>query len=188
MAAKGLTVPRRRIPKDPSKLTDKERGYVGNIARGMPSRAAAKAAGYSDSYSRVAAHRLGRKSAVSEAIASIRSEGRAKLVYTVVEAMKEADEAADFAISKGNAMALVKARELRAKLSGLLVDRVEVAYVDLAGSLARAEVRVLDAANGRSISSHGSIDWRPKIAGPEEAGPADGEPDPRLKNGGPEER
>jgi hypothetical protein len=36
-------------------------------------------------------------------------------------------------------MALVKATELRARLSGLLIDRLEVIEVDLRASLAAAE-------------------------------------------------
>jgi hypothetical protein len=43
-------------------------------------------------------------------------------------------------------MTNVKACELRAKLSGLLIDRVEVLGVDLRGALEAAERRVIDVA------------------------------------------
>jgi phage terminase small subunit len=92
----------------------------------MDSFPAAKAAGYSDSYARVAAHRLGKKPAVVQAIDSIRTEGRGIAGYGLVEAMKEAEDAAAFAKIHKIPMANVKACELRAKLSGLLIDRVEV--------------------------------------------------------------
>jgi hypothetical protein len=65
-------------------------------------------------------------------------------VYDLATAMKEADEVCAFAKLHKNAMAYMKATELRAKLSGLLVDRVEVVSVDLTGALERAERRVIN--------------------------------------------
>ena len=95
-------------------------------------------------------------------------------VYGLVEAMKEAEDAAAFARENKNSMALVKACELRAKLSGLLIDRVELVKVDLTGALARAEARVLSV-TPLSLESRGLIDWRPHIPGNPEAAPADGQ-------------
>lgn len=171
---------------DTNDLTDKQRAYVQHVAAGMDSRAAARSAGYSESFSKVAAHRLGKKPAVSKAIESIRAEGRTMAVYGLVEAMKEADDAAAFARQHKNPMALVKATELRAKLSGLLVDRVEVVEVDLRGALDRAQVRVInatqlsgppcDASPTAAPLPNGATRWKPRIAGdPEdpEAGPAE---------------
>jgi hypothetical protein len=163
-------------------LTDKQRLYVENVARGLDSRAAARAAGYSESFSRVAVHRLGKNPAVAAAIEAIRAEGRKMAVYDLAAAMREADEVCAFAKLHKNAMAYMKATELRAKLSGLLIDRVEIAAVDLTGALARAEARGLDAVNGKGMGSHGSISWLPKIAGAEEAGQADDESGPHLTN------
>jgi hypothetical protein len=60
-------------------------------------------------------------------------------VYGLVEAMQEADDVIAFAKAKGNAMAYCKEVELRAKLSGFLIDRVEIATVDLAGALEAEE-------------------------------------------------
>src|ERR1043165_1177456 len=122
-------------------LTDKQRRYVENIAKGMPSREAALAAGYSPSFARVAAHRLGKKSEVSRAIESIQAEGRKVAVYDLATAMKEAEDVCAFAKLHKNAMAYCKATELRAKLSGLLIDRIEGIPVDLVGALERAERR-----------------------------------------------
>src|SRR4029077_14275137 len=95
-------------------LTDKQRGYVENIARGMESRAAARSAGYSESFSRVAAHRLGKQSEVSKAIESIRAEGRTLAVYDLATAMREAEDVCAFAKLHKNAMAYCKGTELRA--------------------------------------------------------------------------
>ena len=62
-------------------LTDRQREYVQHIARGLGSRDAARASGYSESFSRVAAWRLGKKPAVATAIEEIRSRGRELAVY-----------------------------------------------------------------------------------------------------------
>src|ERR1041384_2721084 len=123
-------------------LTTKQRQYAEHISRGMLSREAALAAGYSPSFSRVAAHRLGKKSEVSKAIESIQAEGRKVAVYDLATAMKEAEDVCAFAKLQKNAMAYCKGTELRAKLSGLLIDRVEIATVDLTSALAKAEARV----------------------------------------------
>ena len=58
--------------------------------------------------------------------------------------MKEADNAAEFARKHKNPMANVKAAELRAKLSGLLIERVEVFSADLKGAIEKAEARVIN--------------------------------------------
>ena len=99
-------------------------------------------------------------------------------VFGLVEAMKEADDAAKFSKLHKNPMANVKACELRAKLSGLLIDRIEVVPVDLRGALEAAESRVINV-TPLSLASMGSIDWRSHIPGTQvadpEAGPADGQ-------------
>ena len=65
-------------------------------------------------------------------------------VYGLVEAMQEADDVIAFAKAKGNAMAYCKELDLRAKLGGILIDRVEIATMDRTGALEAAERRVLD--------------------------------------------
>lgn len=49
-----------------------------------------------------------------------------KSAYNLEAAMREADEAIAFAIKTGNANAYVKAAELKAKLNGLLVDKMQI--------------------------------------------------------------
>jgi hypothetical protein len=115
---------------------------------------------------------LGKNPAVEKAIASIAAEGRKIAVYGLVEAMQEANDAAAFARLNKNSMALVKATELRAKLSGLLIDRVELAVVDIGAAIVRAEARVTQINAVRSDGVTGSIDWRPHISGDIEPPPS----------------
>jgi len=146
-------------------LTNKQRLYVENISRGLSSREAALAAGYSPSFSCVAAHRLGKKSEVSKAIESIQAEGRKVAVYDLATAMKEAEDVCAFAKLHKNAMAYCKGTELRAKLSGLLIERVEIATVDLTAALERAERRVSNPIDITPTSAPSPICWTPRIPG-----------------------
>ena len=97
----------------------------------------------------------------------IRARARDIASYTLVEAMGEANAAAQFARDNKNPMALVKATELRAKLSGLLIERVEVATVDLRSALDGARDRVLkviDLAQRAALSLPGtSSDASPSV-------------------------
>lgn len=103
-------------------------------------------------------------------------------VYDLETAMAEANAVCDFAILHKSPMAYCKGTELRAKLSGLLIDRVEIATVDLTGALARAEARVLNGVNAEPLSARRSIDWLAKIPGNEAKQiEADGESDGQVK-------
>lgn len=185
-------------------LNERQRKLVQFVASGMNTQQAAKAAVFSPSYARKSS-RLLRHPAIAQAIAAIRSEARTVAMYGVVEAMREASDAAAFAKASKQSMALVRAVELRAKLSGLLVDRVEVVNVDLRGALERAQVRVINATQlpGPSrdasppaalpLPSKTAIRWGAAIAGDRvaenpEAGPASGESVRQVNNGGPENR
>jgi phage terminase small subunit len=161
-------------------LTGKQLRYVENIAKGMSLRDAALKAGYSLSFSKVAAGRLGQSPAVAQAIAGIRAEARKIACYDVSVAMDEALDAIAFARAKGNAMAVVKGVELRSKLSGLLIDRVLEVTVDLTDALARAEARLTDmTASGTGAPR--SISWQAQIPGTpvaaQEAGQAEVKPE-----------
>lgn len=101
-------------------------------------------AGYSPAYAKKAS-RLLKRPVVARAIESIQAQGRTMAAYGLVEAMKEAEFAAAFAREHRNPMALLKATELRAKLSGLLIDRLEVVPpIDLKGGLEQARNRLLN--------------------------------------------
>jgi hypothetical protein len=178
-------------------LNDRQRKFVDGVAGGMKTQQAARAAGFAPSYARKAS-RLLKIPMIAAAVEAIREKGRDLAAYGLVEAMREADDAAAFAKLHKNPMALVKAFELKAKLSGLLIDRVEVATVDLRGALEAAERRVINVTNGASspvgrlpLPTHGSTRWSPPIPGDQEdpeAGPVDGESVRQVNNVGPEIR
>jgi hypothetical protein len=91
--------------------------------------------------------------AVASALESIQAEGRKAAVYDLTVAMKEANEVIEFAKRYKHPTAYFFAVRHRAHLSGLLIDRIEIATVDLTAALARAEKRVLDVSPLPSSSS-----------------------------------
>ncbi len=124
-------------------LTEKQRNYVAGIAKGLASKEAARQAGFSETYAKVAGHRLSKHPAIKTELEKIREKGREAAAYTVTIAMNEALEAMQFAKAKGNAMAYCKCVELRSKLSGLMVERIEqVPPIDLRQALQDAKARV----------------------------------------------
>ena len=139
--------------KDVERLTYKQRRYVERLASGMDSRAAATAVGYSKSYAKVAAHRLKKNLIVAKALESIHKEARAVAVYGAVEAMAQAQEGIELAKLHKNPMAFIKGCELRSKLSGLLIDKVEVVTLHPTGALEAARTRVF-----RPQAKSGSVD------------------------------
>ena len=128
-------------------LTHRRETFIRLLATGLPSREAALQAGFSKSYSKVAATRLGKLPAVKSAVDAIQLEGRKMASYDLARALKDCEDAAAFAIRKGNAMALVKSRELESKLAGLLIERVEQVTLDLTAALAAAKSRALSHKN-----------------------------------------
>jgi len=82
---------------------------------------------------------------VMAAIDQARRQMLEAAAYTAERAMSEAERALEFAEENKNAMAMVKAVELRAKLAGLLIERIDqrVATVDIGAALEEARGRVL---------------------------------------------
>jgi phage terminase small subunit len=162
---------------DTEPLTHKQALYVQHLASGMDSRQAARAAGFSESFSRVAAYRLGKIPAVVKTLEEIRKKGCELAAYGLSEAMKEAKDDHDLAVTKGQMIAAVRATELRMKLSGLLIDKVQIeAPVDLRGAMEAAKMRVLNILASPSQACLGPVDdntntviggahWEPRIAG-----------------------
>ena len=104
---------------------------------------AARQAGYRESTAKKAATRLLVLPDIKAAIRESRIQIQDQTQFGVIEAMKEAQGAANFAIEHRNPMAYVKATELRARLSGLLVERHEILpSFDLAAIIAEARARV----------------------------------------------
>src|SRR5438874_403124 len=107
---------------DTERLTERMRRYVQHVASGKDSVIAAKLAGFSDSYAKVAGHRLMNNPIVAKAIESVRTEGRKMAAYDLAKAMAESEQVIEFAKAHKNPMAYFKAVEHRAKLSGLLIE------------------------------------------------------------------
>lgn len=63
---------------------------------------------------------------IQKMIREARDKIMAEAVYDTAKAMREAEEAIEFAKDTQNANAYVKAVELRSKLSGLLVEKIDV--------------------------------------------------------------
>ncbi|MGH6819880.1 MAG: terminase small subunit [Methylocella sp.] len=126
---------------DSKPLTERQEKYVRSLTRGASSYESALAAGYSESYSRKSSVRLLKIPAVAQAIEGIRKEGRELAAYDLSRAVLRCEKAVDFAYEKGNPMAVVKGMELLCKLSGLLVEKLEVVSVNLVGALNEAKAR-----------------------------------------------
>lgn len=86
---------------------------------------AARKAGYEARTANRTAVRLLKIPAVRAAIDAARAEAAAASSYTVEKCMDELGTAMEFAYKTDNASAYVRAVELRGKLSGHLVDRVD---------------------------------------------------------------
>ncbi len=111
------------------------------IRNGVKEKQAYLEAGYAPSSARKL-YRLRRLPMITKALMKKDPDKLVFKAYTLDVAMEQAQHAADFAIRQGNANAYVKACELRCKLSGLLVERVEVVAIDLRGAINRATTRV----------------------------------------------
>lgn len=96
--------------------------FVALYCSGMGLEAASLAAGYkSPDHPR----KLLKTPAVVEALKAVRIAMAKRAEYGMDRFITEIDEAAQFAIKTENATALVRARELKAKALGLLVDRID---------------------------------------------------------------
>jgi hypothetical protein len=122
-------------------ITPKMQRYAELRAQGLTQSKAALEAGYS---AKQAGNKIERNPFVQRYLSNVRSNVQARVCHTVEIAMDEAKDTMQFAREKGNPMAYCKAVELRAKLSGLLIDRVEVFTADLKGALLEASKRIID--------------------------------------------
>ena len=183
--------------KDTDHLPDRWRRIIQRVARGEDWVPAARAEGCAASYARVIHTRMMKHPAAVRELDAIRADARREAVYGVVEAMAQAQKGIDLAERHKNPMAFIKGCELRAKLSGLLIDRVEVVTVDLKGALEAAKTRVLTVFDSTSLSSDGvlagSVRWTPctpgaPVAENSEAGQVEGESVRQVNNVRPENR
>lgn len=115
-------------------LTAKQEAFAQAVVSGMTQadafRTAYNAGGMTDKTIREKASRLMANEHISARVESLRKPlqamAEAKLAYGLEQAMREAMEAYNVALEKGNGGAMVAAATLRAKLNGLLIDRKEV--------------------------------------------------------------
>jgi len=114
------------------------------LAGNSPKHAAMKA-GYNGKTPEGTAQSLLRIPKVRAAIAKHQEKVNKKMGFNLEKAMEEAQAALDFAREKNNPMAMVKATELRCKLSGLLIEKhdISVNLVSIDNALLNASNRVL---------------------------------------------
>lgn len=135
------------IPREIADRLDPKRiKFVHGLAAGKNQRQAAIDAGFSEKSASVRAHKLMKEEAVRDALNAIRQDWATDAKYDLGAAMREIDDGIKFSRETKNATAMVKAIELRAKMSGLLNDaaiQINIGQtVDVAGALAAARARV----------------------------------------------
>jgi hypothetical protein len=130
--------------------------FAQEIAKGQSASESYKNAGYRPS--RKNASRLRTKEDVAARILELQAATAKSAHITISSICAELDAANEVAKSKGQAAAMVSASALRAKLAGLLTDRVEVttidqqfdqaeSYEDIAKAIVQANI-----AEGRQLS------------------------------------
>lgn len=130
---------------DGGTLTPRQAAFVQAYAVGdKTATQAAIDAGYSAKSARAQTYDLLRHPGVKAELDRIRERITEKTVYDAAAAFNEAGEGIELARKSGNAHALVKAVELRARLHGLLTDKLQVesVTVDLIGALRDAKARL----------------------------------------------
>lgn len=118
--------------------------FLDSWAKTHDKKTAMFSAGWSASSAPQMARRTLEHPRAQEYLERLQLQSRAIVGYTVATAMEEAAQSMIYAKEKGNAMAYVKAVELRCKLSGLLIDRIQVEKVDLTAALEAAQARVIE--------------------------------------------
>jgi hypothetical protein len=129
-----------------SALKPRQALFVKAYVCGTTGTAAAREAGYPATSSHTVAHRyLTTCEPVKRAIAAFREKARLEAEYDVQKAMRELDLGLRLAIENRQGMAYARCIEIRARLFGLLVDKVEAtidAGPNLGAALRLAQERV----------------------------------------------
>lgn len=115
----------KRVVHPTTGLTVREEMFVQSILSGKGNRVSAIAAGYKPKGAQVAASRLLRNKAVIARIEAFQLRKQVAMVYGVTEALREAEEARQLALTMKQAGALSQATRLKADLAGLLVQKVQ---------------------------------------------------------------
>ena len=123
-------------------LNPRQLTFVKHYTSGLHSAAeAARMSGYAPAHARRASQYILSQQKIKQAIAEARTAIGAATVYDGVAASKELDTVIAFARETKNATAMTRAIEIRLKLHGLLIERVQMTTIDIAGALAEARAR-----------------------------------------------
>lgn len=104
----------------------KKNAFVANFLKCANGSLAARQVGVSEKSARRVASRWLKLPEVKKALEDARSALQAEARYNYEKAMAECLDCMNFAKEKGDSSAFCKAIELRAKLSGLLVERQQI--------------------------------------------------------------
>jgi hypothetical protein len=122
-----------------AKLSPKQARFVKEYVIVGTGAEAARRAGYKTSDASNRAYKLSKVPRIAAAIEAGRRDIARNARYDANAAMAELNGAIDYAKSQKNAMAVTKTIELKMKLSGLLIDRLEVREApDISGALIEA--------------------------------------------------
>lgn len=114
-------MPKKYKPLTEPQLKPKQAKFVEELLKDGNQTRAAEAAGYSPTAA--AGCKIANSIAVKAALEKVREKAIVTAAYNADTAMKEAEEAIEFAKETKNANAFVKAVELRSKLKGLLIEK-----------------------------------------------------------------
>jgi phage terminase small subunit len=106
-------------------LTARQQKFVASVLQGRNGSVAAIEAGYSRNGAKNTATRLCKRKGVAAALQAGQLAVQSAAEVTAVSMIKQCDEDREFAMSNRNAMAACKSSELKAKLAGLLIDKIE---------------------------------------------------------------
>lgn len=123
----------------------RQRQFIAAYQRGITATQAAIEAGYSPRSAAARGYHLLAHPQVAAELARVQDKLAEEAGYNGDKCMAELDKAIEFAIATKQPNAYVKAIELRARLAGLLRDKIDITVerVDLAGALAEATERRL---------------------------------------------
>lgn len=127
-------------------LNMKQRAFIAASATGMGPKDAAIAAGYSAQSAKHTAHKLQQHPLVQAELARMRADIRETAVYDASVAMAEARDAMDLAKAANQYSAYVKAMEMRMRISGLFVDKLDITVEqkpNVSDALAEARARLM---------------------------------------------
>jgi phage terminase small subunit len=126
------------------RLSPMQQRFIAELQRGLPGTEAAIAAGYSPKTAKHAAYDLQHRNALVMAeLRKVRAHLSALTEYNGERAADDCDKGMQFALRTDNANAFMKAVELKARLNGLLRDKLDVTVerLDINDALAAARAR-----------------------------------------------